>query len=748
MKKNNKKNFLIILVMILTSLVLQGCGNGGIGEDAENQMIRTYNKVATDLKITPDYAPRPYLIAMTDSLCYFGQETITEQNEELFYHCEFYCKSLDASDAPTLVVEIDGPQVLAFDVLSDEAGNDVLSILTKEENKCVLSEYNPKGEEINRFELTDEDFVEAHMTDMVKCRDDSYIAYNANFLAVFDEEGNVLNIMKCPGAGYQDAVILKNGDVYVTYQESNSTKCYLSKVNRNTATLSETIDIPENVQLVCEDQDGSLLIMDNESLYRFNMSTKKAEEILKIAEYNISQYRIRAWDILNDSIRMITWDSTSMGKPVQLVTLTQKSEEELTKEREEAAAYPSDAEKYDVDGKQIITFYDPSGLGSMLIGTHIIDEFNEENEKYTLVMHSDSPNVETILAAQESPDLMFVYDSTDVEVYQRGGYLQDLRPYVEASEILSFDDLQESIVAGFTYDGGLYALPSKCTLVTLRCLQTQIGDKQGWTVDEFLKWLEENPDTRGSFGLSERSILEYCLRGNLESYVDFEKRYADLTSEEFKNTLFRISQLKLDSNYYTELTESDKEKNYLLDSYVSGSFDIVRDEQFYGESIVNMGYPCDNGSSKIILESMANMCILSNSDCKEGAFAFIEYCLMYPQYQMLEVESGLLANGAFFGSLWTVKSLMEKEFELYKENVIWNESDSGEVSATVYELTEEHKDIILSMFANAEPDIYEKRIIREIVLEEAQPYFLGQKDLDTVCEIMQSRVNVLLSERE
>ena len=76
MKKNNKKNFLIILVMILTSLVLQGCGNGGIGEDAENQMIRTYNKVATDLKITPDYAPRPYLIAMTDSLCYFGQETL------------------------------------------------------------------------------------------------------------------------------------------------------------------------------------------------------------------------------------------------------------------------------------------------------------------------------------------------------------------------------------------------------------------------------------------------------------------------------------------------------------------------------------------------------------------------------------------------------------------------------------------------------------------------------------------------
>ena len=115
---------------------------------------------------------------------------------------------------------------------------------------------------------------------------------------------------------------------------------------------------------------------------------------------------------------------------------------------------------------------------------------------------------------------------------------------------------------------------------------------------------------------------------------------------------------------------------------------------------------------------------------------------------MQEVESGLLANGAFFGSLWTVKSLMEKEFDLYKESVMWNESDSGDVSATVYEITEEHKDTILSMYANAEQDTYEMRIIREIILEEAQPYFLGQKDLDNVCEIMQSRVNILLSERE
>ncbi len=45
-------------------------------------------------------------------------------------------------------------------------------------------------------------------------------------------------------------------------------------------------------------------------------------------------------------------------------------------------------------------------------------------------------------------------------------------------------------------------------------------------------------------------------------------------------------------------------------------------------------------------------------------------------------------------------------------------------------------------------DTYERMMIRQIISEEVQPYFLGQKDLDTICEIMQSRVNILLSERE
>lgn len=112
MKLFKRKYAVLLFIMIFTSFVLQGCNNDKADEGAKKQTIRTYNKLMTDLKITPDYIPRPYLISMTDSLCYFGQETIVEQDEELFYNCKFFYKALDGLGEAVLVAEIDGPQVL------------------------------------------------------------------------------------------------------------------------------------------------------------------------------------------------------------------------------------------------------------------------------------------------------------------------------------------------------------------------------------------------------------------------------------------------------------------------------------------------------------------------------------------------------------------------------------------------------------------------------------------------------------
>ena len=86
---------------------------------------------------------------------------------------------------------------------------------------------------------------------------------------------------------------------------------------------------------------------------------------------------------------------------------------------------------------------------------------------------------------------------------------------------------------------------------------------------------------------------------------------------------------------------------------------------------------------------------------------------------------------------------MEREFESDQDYIISFDAEE----AITMTITDEQEQMILKMLQMGELDTTEQKLIINIIMEEAQPYFLGQKDLDTVCDIMQSRVSILLSER-
>ena len=307
-------------------------------------------------------------------------------------------------------------------------------------------------------------------------------------------------------------------------------------------------------------------------------------------------------------------------------------------------------------------------------------------------------------------------------------------------------DLQESVVRAFSFDGGLYALPEFCTVETLLCLESQAGGGDGWTVDEFLGWLEENEMVKSNAGLTREQVLEYCLKGNLDSYVDFEQREADFTSEAFKSMLSRIKPMELnpEGNFYYPTEDCDVSGVHLYNAYISRISSITEAEYVLGEKLVQKGLPNDSGEPKALLNSFNNLCILKKSECPEGAFAFIEHCLTY--------DEGIIdeSTKTYDRYLWTVKSRMEKECESAREYDITIDYnyETGEKTCIRMEITQEQEETVLESFRMGETDTYERMMIRQIIWEEAQPYFLGQKDLDTVCEIMQSRVNILLSERQ
>lgn len=730
--KINKK--IIILFVLLANLLLQGCGKN----EATGIQVKEYAKTTTDLKITPDYAPKLYMMDMTDSLCYFVEETLVEQQEESIPHFKVYSKPLNSEEEPSVVTEIADEAVLAFHLSKDTSGQDILCVLARVEDKCVLTEYSPTGNVLKQFEVVDRDFVRANMGNILRYQDGTYVGYNTQIMYIFNDKGNILSTIESPESYFGQGLVSENGDIYVTYLKKQGEESFLAKVDIKTGVLSEKTIVAGNVGFLCEDKEGQLYIIKDKELCRFDNATQKSEKVLDLQGYNIYEQDICAMDVADASFRILSRELGNEKAPVELIMLSPKSEEQIRLEKEAMKDTPLEKGKYDENGKRIITLYDPYEMS----WDDIVENFNKNNDQYTVVIETGNENIETRLASNDSPDLLFSIMGYSVENYQESGYLEDLIPYIEKSEILSMNDLQESVLNYFTFDGGLYALPQSCSIETLMCLKSQVGEKKSWTVEEFLAWLKENLDVKSELGLSKWNILSYCLLGNMDSYVDFEKGSADLTGEKFKYLLKEIKSMKLDENgyFYAVNAECDTKGVHLFDGNVTRLTDVSELEYIFDEQLVNMGFPCDSEENKMLVLCTFNLSILSKSECKEGAFAFVEHYLTYDhQWRVQEPE--------YEGVLWTLKSRWMADYEaanIYK--VPYSESE-GMVGYKEFEITEEHKEMVTDMLKNATPDTYEMLLIRDIIWEEVQSYFQGQKDLDTVCDIMQSRVSILLSER-
>ncbi len=398
-------------------------------------------------------------------------------------------------------------------------------------------------------------------------------------------------------------------------------------------------------------------------------------------------------------------------------------------------------ERYDDRGRRIITLYDPYGLLEKvwLLGNQVIPSFNAQSKDYRVeVVGVGNHNVQEVVNAPDCPDIFLTWDWTEIMRYQEQGYLADLTPYLETSKVLSKTDLRQKALDQFTMDGGLYALPQYCNMESLMVLESQLGGYNDWTVDTFLDWLENNPNVAVTNSLSKELILEYCLKGSLDSYVDMDSGVVDLSGDAFGKLLtdirnLQIAEIKDDNAYWEE------GNTYLFTDWLYDADQIANMEGLFEDKIVPIGFPGEDGDGKTYLRCISNIAVMANSSCKEGAFSFIEFCLTYKEPYQDEYD----------GRLWTLETkntiyvTLPYEYEtghtLYPEN--------KKVKRYVAKITEEHEEMIDVLFEEALIDTYEEAQIRAIMIEGAKSYFAGEESLDKVCSKLQKEVSDFLKER-
>lgn len=435
-------------------------------------------------------------------------------------------------------------------------------------------------------------------------------------------------------------------------------------------------------------------------------------------------------------------ETISEQKKAGNITAVKESSEMETLQYDVVAEKTEQVVRYDEKGRRIITLYD----GMQFVNRTMYQDFNANNEKYKIeIISREEQDFDSIVRGENCPDLVFTYDWKEIGDWYHKGYLTDLTPYLDASKILKREDLREKLLKQFTIGDGLYALPQYTALGTLMVTEGQVNGDTPWTVDEFLNWLENNPKVFSTSGtLDEKVILEYCLMGNLEQYVDLNQGKSDFSKKEFQELLTRIKNLNLEEMENIVFMEIEPEKICLMNHWLYDGGDIARLESMLEDNVVPIGYPNNNGETKCNVLPVTNYAILEKSSCKEGAFAFIEYCLTYDTGKDLPEKTE-----HYDGCLWTLESKCDSNISFpYDTYVDYASSpDDKTVIRQEYTVTQEHEDRMLQLYEGAQIDTFEMAWVRKLILDSAEYYFRFNKPLEKTCEEIQSKVEEYFKDR-
>lgn len=397
-----------------------------------------------------------------------------------------------------------------------------------------------------------------------------------------------------------------------------------------------------------------------------------------------------------------------------------------------------------------------------------ISKFNQENETYHIVteewivadglmaaefeesLKDYVRRLSIEIAAGKGPDILIgeeILGGNVMDMIEKG-VLEDLRPYMERSGIREEDYFPIAFSAWCQGEGiyGICPNPRIYALEADRDILQNRFDIRGIT--EALLAYQGKAVYLG--GMDPQELLRLFLEGSetLWGMIDWEKGTFDFSGELFQN-LLQVAQ-----RYGNGNTQSywDNPENYIpciaqrddfRDYYYVPSVSELEDE-----GLMLAGWLFDDGCHA--LAEGSPIAISSGSDVKEGAWEFLRF-LLGDEVQEDYTYNGSVKKSAFTGY---VDKLLEKIEGDNLATPYLQDRFTGEWGlARIYE----EKD--MEFIKTEKIPYYEKMIeearylplrsapVLDIICEEAEDYFNGNKSAEEVIKVIENRVSLYVNER-
>ena len=395
-----------------------------------------------------------------------------------------------------------------------------------------------------------------------------------------------------------------------------------------------------------------------------------------------------------------------------------------------------------------------------------IINFNKESEQYRIVVKEyssyntmDDYNAGTTqlnndIISGNMPDILVTNTSLPIDSYISKGLIADVGELIENDEELSQTEFLDNVFKAFSVNEKLYYVVPSFYVRTLAGKTSFLGDKESWTIQEFQDFAASLPEGTSVLGEVTRSTFMYMMMqygGN--DFIDVSTGKCNFNSPEFISMLEIANSLpeELSEDYYGEdywmtyQSQYREDRTVLMEVYISSLRDMnTTMNGYFGEDINFIGFPTDSGKGSILYTDSSYV-LSAKSKNLDGAWQFIRYYLT-DEYQE-SLDWGFPVVKDIF--LEKAQEGMERPYYL-DENGEKVEYDNyftinGE-DVILDPLTQEQVDQIVDVITSTEKQGYYNENIQNIITEEAEAYFAGQKSASEVAQIIQSRAQIYVDE--
>ena len=565
----------------------------------------------------------------------------------------------------------------------------------------------------------------------------------------------------------------RNGKVYAAFHDYQSAGGVMV-IDAMSYKLAELDFDGQKADTVCEDfhyQAGGILpgrsedflVYNNTAVYEYDLETQTDQPLFNWLECDINGNHAKLIGVLKDGRMVAAYGDGVWGDEVGIALLTK------TRLEPEAA-------------KKTLVLATMSGNSSLQAA---VADFNRRSEKYRIEIkqfydfnsgqdYSDGlVNLHNAIVSDNCPDII---DLTGLEVEKLAAMdvFEDLSPYLERSSLLSREDVLESILNAYTLEGTLTAIPLRFSVQTAVGSAAELADTEKWTIEDVIFFCEAHPGAELFDNASKSSVMTYLMNCSQDAFIDWSTGECRFDTDLFKHFLEFVNSfpdevqrsgqmqsgmfiMDMESGDGQSIQERVQKGEVLLEkSYISNLNYGQLYREMFGSDVVFIGYPTADGKSgHYVPVSSYAYAISSKSENKEGAWEFIESFLVQ--------DEGRLSTIGFP----TIKSKLETEIKaaLNSGYVLDDNGDpvlgeNGEPvvntdpntywydgwTYTYRSSTQEEIDLVLKVLNEVRLEPESSIEIMNIINEEAEAFYQGQKTVDQVAEVIQRRVSLYVNE--